>query len=139
MAVNVLPLVGHNTVQGAVVGFDDVQPTRGQHTQMGRLVREAMEQGARALSTGLYYAPGFSALTRELTGLARVVARRNGILEATKPWKVGQAARGKMLAAHLSTYVRQELPSQWWRRLHPTEDSWSLKARRGENARRFGL
>ena len=26
-ALNVVPLVGHNTVRGAVLGFDDVQPT----------------------------------------------------------------------------------------------------------------
>ncbi|NIN69166.1 MAG: hypothetical protein GTO63_31655 [Anaerolineae bacterium] len=62
-AVNVVPLVGHNVAQGAALGFDDVQPTREQHSQMERLVQEAVEQGARGLSTGLYYAPGFDALT----------------------------------------------------------------------------
>lgn len=45
--MNVVPLVGHNTVQGAVLGFDDVQPTREQHSQMGRLVQEARLQGVR--------------------------------------------------------------------------------------------
>ncbi|MCK4964592.1 MAG: amidohydrolase family protein, partial [Dehalococcoidia bacterium] len=58
-AVNVVPLVGHNTVRGGVLGFDDVQPTPGQQAEMEQLVAQAMEQGARGLSTGLFYPPGF--------------------------------------------------------------------------------
>jgi N-acyl-D-amino-acid deacylase len=79
IAVNVVPLVGHNTVRGAVLGFDDVQPTPGQQAEMERLVAQAMEQGARGLSTGLFYPPGFYARTEEVIGLARVAARRSGI------------------------------------------------------------
>jgi len=78
-AVNVVPLVGHNTVRGAVLGFDDVQPTSRQQAQMERLVAEAMEQGARGLSTGLFYPPGYYARTEEVVGLARVAARYGGI------------------------------------------------------------
>ena len=37
-AVNVVPLVGHNTVRGAVLGFDDVQPSPEQQAEMERLV-----------------------------------------------------------------------------------------------------
>jgi len=79
IAVNVVPLVGHNTVRGAVLGFDDVQPTTEQQAEMEQLVAEAMEQGARGLSTGLFYPPGFYARTEEVIGLARVAARRGGI------------------------------------------------------------
>jgi len=78
-AVNVVPLVGHNTVRGAVLGFDDIQPTPEQQAEMERLVAQAMEQGARGLSTGLFYPPGFYARTEEVIGLARVAARRGGI------------------------------------------------------------
>jgi len=46
---------------------------------MERLVAEAMEQGARGLSSGLIYPPGFYARTEEVIGLARVAARRGGI------------------------------------------------------------
>jgi len=74
-AVNVVPLVGHNTVRGAVLGFDDVQPAPEQQAEMERLVAEAMEQGARGLSTGLFYPPGFYARTEEVIALARVAAR----------------------------------------------------------------
>jgi N-acyl-D-amino-acid deacylase len=79
IAVNVVPLVGHNTVRGAVLGFDDVQPTLEQQAEMEQLVAQAMEQGARGLSTGLFYPPGFYARIEEVIGLARVAARRGGI------------------------------------------------------------
>jgi N-acyl-D-amino-acid deacylase len=78
-AVNVVPLVGHNTVRAAVLGFDDVQPTPAQQAEMERLVAEAMEQGARGLSSGLFYPPGFYARTEEVVELARVSARHGGV------------------------------------------------------------
>ena len=78
-ALNVVPLVGHNTVRGSVLGYDDVQPTADQQAQMERLVAEAMEQGARGLSTGLYYPPGYYAQIEEVIGLASVAARYGGI------------------------------------------------------------
>jgi len=79
LAVNVVPLVGHNTVRGAVLGFDDVQPLVEQQAEMERLVMEAMEQGAHGLSSGLFYPPGFYARTEEVIGLARVASRYGGI------------------------------------------------------------
>jgi N-acyl-D-amino-acid deacylase len=78
-AVNVVALVGHNTLRGSVLGYEDVQPTPEQQAEMERLAAEAMEQGARGLSTGLFYPPGFYARTEEVIGLARVAARRSGI------------------------------------------------------------
>ncbi|NLE43325.1 MAG: D-aminoacylase [Chloroflexi bacterium] len=78
-ALNVVPLLGHNTVRGCVLGYDDVQPTAAQQAEMERLVAEAMEQGTRGLSTGLYYPPGYYAGTDEVVGLAAVTARYGGI------------------------------------------------------------
>ena len=46
---------------------------------MQRVVAESMEQGARGLSTGLFYPPGFYAKTEEVIGLAKVAARYGGI------------------------------------------------------------
>lgn len=77
-AVNVVPQVGHNTVRGSVMGYDDAKPTPEQQQQMEQVVAEAMDQGARGLSTGLYYPPGFYADTEEVIRLARVAARRGG-------------------------------------------------------------
>ena len=79
IAVNVVPLVGHNTVRGSVLGYGDVQLEPAQQTEMERLVEEAMEQGARGLSTGLFYPPGFYTRIEEVIGLARVAARHGGI------------------------------------------------------------
>ncbi len=79
IAVNVVTLVGHNTVRGAVLGFDDIQPTPEQQTEMERMVSQAMEEGALGLSTGLFYPPGFYSHTNEVIGLARAAARHGGI------------------------------------------------------------
>jgi len=81
-ALNVVALVGHNTVRGSVLGYEDVQPTADQQARMERLVAEAMEQGARGMSTGLFYPPGFYAQTEEVVGLAQVVARHGGIYDS---------------------------------------------------------
>ncbi len=79
IAVNVVPLVGHNTVRACVLGYDDVQPTPAQQAEMEKLVDEALQEGARGISTGLYYPPGYYAKTEEVIGLAKVVARHGGI------------------------------------------------------------
>ncbi len=79
VALNVVPLVGHNTIRGCILGYDDVQPTAEQQKAMEDLVAESMLQGARGISTGLYYPPGFYAKTEEVIGLARVVAEYGGV------------------------------------------------------------
>jgi N-acyl-D-amino-acid deacylase len=66
-------------VRGAIVGQDDVLPTPEQQAAMERLVEEAMEQGARGLSTGLFYPPGYYARTEEVIGLAKAAARHGGV------------------------------------------------------------
>ena len=119
-AVNVAPLVGHNTVRGSVLGFDDVQPAIEQQAEMERLVEEAMEQGARGLSTGLYYPPGFYTHTEEVIGLARVAARCGGIyashirnesdrlLEAvTEAIEIAEQAESQVEIAHLKLHGSQ--------------------------------
>jgi len=78
-AVNVVPLIGHSNIRGSVLGYEDIQPTPEQQGMMENLVEEAMEQGAHGISTGLYYPPGFFAHTKEIIGLAKVVAKHGGI------------------------------------------------------------
>jgi N-acyl-D-amino-acid deacylase len=79
IALNVVPLVGHNTVRGAVIGYDAIQPTPEQQAEMERVVEEAMEQGARGLSTGLFYPPGYYARSEEVIGLAQAAGRHGGV------------------------------------------------------------
>jgi N-acyl-D-amino-acid deacylase len=77
--LNVVPLVGHNTVRGAVLGYDDVQPTPQQQASMEGMVEQAMQEGARGLSSGLFYPPGYYARPEEVIGLAKVAARYDGV------------------------------------------------------------
>ncbi len=79
IALNLVPLVGHNTVRGAVMGYGDVQPDKHQQAAIEKLVQEAMEQGGHGLSTGLYYPPGFYAKTKEVIGLARAAGKMGGV------------------------------------------------------------
>ncbi|MDO9028502.1 MAG: D-aminoacylase [Candidatus Roizmanbacteria bacterium] len=122
--LNVIPQVGHNNVRGSVIGYADVQPTPHQQAAMERLVEEAMEQGARGLSTGLYYPPGYYARTEEVIGLARAAARHGGIytshirsesdlvLEAVKEAiEVGQKAGIAVEIAHLKVDGHRNWPN----------------------------
>jgi N-acyl-D-amino-acid deacylase len=79
MAVNMVPLVGHSIVRGSVLGYDDAKLTPELQGKMENLVEEAMEQGARGISTGLFYPPGFFAHTKEIIGLAKIAAKHGGI------------------------------------------------------------
>lgn len=79
VSVNVVPLVGHNTVRAAVKGGDMGPPSDAELAEMARLVAEAMKTGARGLSTGLEYPPGSAADTEELIALARPAAAYGGL------------------------------------------------------------
>jgi N-acyl-D-amino-acid deacylase len=62
-----------------VLGDADRAPSPEQLEQMKLLVRQAMQQGARGLSTALEYAPAPYASTGELIALASEAARYGGI------------------------------------------------------------
>jgi N-acyl-D-aspartate/D-glutamate deacylase/dipeptidyl aminopeptidase/acylaminoacyl peptidase len=81
VGTNVVMLVGHGSVRGAVLGASDATPTAEQLGKMKELVRQAMDDGAFGMSTGLYYAPGSFAKTEEVIELAKVVAERSGIYD----------------------------------------------------------
>jgi N-acyl-D-amino-acid deacylase len=87
-AVNVVPLVGHNTVRGAVLGYDAVRPDAAGLAVMEASVAAAVEQGARGLSSGLFYPPGSYADLEEVAALARAAGR-------------AAAARGSIYASHI--------------------------------------
>jgi N-acyl-D-amino-acid deacylase len=81
---NVAPLVGHNSVRVAVMGYDNRAPTDDELRAMQRLVAEALEDGAVGLSTGLIYTPGVYSDTDEVTALAEVL-RGSGRPYVTHP------------------------------------------------------
>lgn len=79
VSVNVAPLVGHGTVRRQVMGREQRTPTPEELEQMKNLVRDAMEQGAFGISTGLVYVPGRFSETGEIIELAKIVANNRGV------------------------------------------------------------
>jgi N-acyl-D-amino-acid deacylase len=77
--INVVTLVGHNSVRRAVMGQAARAPSDDELRQMRLMVERAMEGGAFGLSTGLAYAPGRFARTDEVIALARTAAERGGV------------------------------------------------------------
>jgi hypothetical protein len=65
-AVNFATFVGHGSIREAILGTVDKQPTAEELEKMKALAREAMEEGAFGLSTGLFYVPGTFAKTEEV-------------------------------------------------------------------------
>jgi len=79
IALNYSTLVGHGSIRGAAMGFNDRPPSPEELERMKSLVEEHMRGGAFGLSSGLEYTPGSFARPEELTELCRVVARLSGI------------------------------------------------------------
>ena len=75
LATNLAPLLGHGTLRGAAMGFDDRPPTDDELALMVRLATEAFEQGAFGFSTGLIYSPGMYAAAGEIAEIASVAGR----------------------------------------------------------------
>jgi len=79
IAVNVVPLVGHNTIRAAVKGYS-MEPANPQEiSEMVSLIGQAMTEGAVGFSTGLEYPPGSAADTPELIELVKSVAEYGGL------------------------------------------------------------
>lgn len=79
IAVNVVPLVGHGNIRGAVKGYSTSAITKRDMGKMQKLLNNAMEEGAMGLSSGLIYTPGMYTDTRELIELVKIAARFKSI------------------------------------------------------------
>jgi N-acyl-D-amino-acid deacylase len=80
MANNLVILVGHGNLRIAAMGMDNRAPTERELTEMKRLLEESLKAGAKGMSTGLMYPPGFYSDVSELIELARVVAKCGGLV-----------------------------------------------------------
>ncbi|MCI8274754.1 MAG: D-aminoacylase [Lachnospiraceae bacterium] len=69
----------HGTIRLAAMGMEPGPPDRSQMDAMVSMAREAMEDGALGISSGLMYAPGSFAGKEELTGLCLAAAPFGGI------------------------------------------------------------
>ena len=78
VAINIAYILGNSPVRIWSVGWNDRPATGSEFEDMRSVVREAMEEGAWGLSTGLDYPPGAYADTDELAALAETSARLGG-------------------------------------------------------------
>jgi len=106
-ATNVAALVTHGAVRSVVMEHEPRPATPGEIAAMRPLVAEAMEAGARGLSTGLIYNPCRYAETAELAALYAETAARGGILVAHVRNEADglPAALEEMAAIHEATGV----------------------------------
>ena len=88
-AVNVAQLVGNTPLRIAALGWDDVPTTPAATSAMRSRLREAMEEGAFGVSSGLDYPPGAYATTDELAELANESAKLGGMYHTHVRYALG--------------------------------------------------
>jgi len=79
ISINIATLVGHNNLRASVTGYTDRPLSSGDKEKISELLNDAMENGAKGLSTGLIYPPGIFSDTQEIIDLARETASLGGI------------------------------------------------------------
>ena len=89
MGVNVAFLVGNSALRLATSGWDEREPSGSEMSTMRSMLREAMEEGAYGISSGLDYPPGSYASTRELADLASVSAKLGGFYHSHVRYTLG--------------------------------------------------
>ena len=88
-AVNVAYILGNSPVRIDAIGWESTQATEADISNMKAIIREAMEEGAIGMSTGLDYPPGGYASTDELVELSKQVADLGGIYHTHVRYKSG--------------------------------------------------
>lgn len=78
LGINVAYLTGHNVIRYQVMQNAARKPTDAELNAMKEMVKQAMEEGAFGLSTGLKYMPGTFAKTSEVIELSNVAAGMKG-------------------------------------------------------------
>ncbi|MEQ8408238.1 MAG: D-aminoacylase [Gammaproteobacteria bacterium] len=71
--------VGQGTIRSLVIGEEDREATEAELERMKAMVRQAMEEGALGISTGLFYVPGSFTSTEEVIELSKEAAAYDGI------------------------------------------------------------
>ncbi len=89
VALNVAYILGNSPVRIDTIGWDSRQANSRDVANMKALIREAMEEGAVGLSTGLDYPPGSFADTDEIVELTRQVAALGGIYHTHVRYRLG--------------------------------------------------
>ena len=71
--------VGQGTIRQEVMGLENRDPTSAELSKMKLMVKEAMEDGALGISTGLFYVPGSFSSTSEVIELSKIASLYGGI------------------------------------------------------------
>ena len=88
-SLNVATLVGNTPVRIAALGWDDVPADAGAIDRQRKVLREALEDGAFGLSSGLDYPPGAYATTAELAELANEAGKLGGFYHTHVRYSLG--------------------------------------------------
>ena len=88
-SVNLAYLVGNSALRIGAIGWDEVEATQADVANMRAMLREAMEQGAIGVSSGLDYPPGAYASTEELAQLTAEAANHGGIYHTHVRYALG--------------------------------------------------
>jgi N-acyl-D-amino-acid deacylase len=123
VAVNICYLLGNSPLRIATVGWQDRPLGRDDLSNMKSLLREAMEEGAWGMSTGLDYPPGDYADTSELVELSREVARLGGIYHTHVRYRKGdmyldpflealEIGRRSHVPAHITHFYQSSITSR---------------------------
>ena len=88
-AVNVAVLVGNSALRIGAIGWGDVPADERALASMRAMLREAMEEGAFGISSGLDYPPGAYASTEELAALTEEAARLGGFYHTHVRYPLG--------------------------------------------------
>lgn len=105
IGLNAAAYAGHGAIRSRVMGMDDRAPTNSELQAMEALVRQAMEEGAFGLSSGLFYTPGSYAETDEVIQLARVASEYDGIYD-THDRDLGASYEGVGYLASIEEGIR---------------------------------
>jgi N-acyl-D-amino-acid deacylase len=120
VALNIAPVVGHDTVRQNVMEFENREPTEDELEEMRNHVKNGMEDGAWGMSTGLIYPPSVYGKEPEITELAKVIALYDGVyfshirgegdtlLKAvTEACDIGRASGSPVQIAHFKSIGRK--------------------------------
>jgi N-acyl-D-amino-acid deacylase len=88
-SVNLAFLVGNSALRMAAIGWEEVVATEAQVRDMRSMLREAMEEGAIGVSSGLDYPPGAYASTDELAQLTGEAAEHGGFYHTHVRYALG--------------------------------------------------
>src|SRR3954454_12465591 len=118
VAVNICYIVGNSPLRINTVGWQNQPASASDLANMRALLREAMEEGAYGMSTGLDYPPGGYASTEELIELSREAAKLGGIYHTHCRHRLGDASldpfkeaieigRRSGIAAHITHFYQR--------------------------------